>query len=336
MLHLHLCNAHFEEELAAADPRPPLDDLRPICRQLQFLPFLYASSEEGVALSRPPPEGYLGTLKALGITPPKAHLVDSDDPLPYQAVDPWGHAPSIAKWAHARQIAYSMPPWDSVRLANSKEFSFRNTPSLPGAELLWNDAEARRWLASQPGPAVFKTCFGVSGRGHILSRKMTPLMHAEWAAGRPIIGEPWVERLLDFSSQWILQPSGACSLGGLTGMTSDDRGAYKASRIGFPFDSFQAYVDEHLEHARSILDAVALLGYWGNVGVDSMVYTWKGRPRLHPIVEVNARKTMGWVALQIQKRHFPGKALTIAYEKGKSAGIPLLPPLSERQLCVCF
>jgi predicted ATP-grasp superfamily ATP-dependent carboligase len=60
------------------------------------------------------------------------------------------------------------------------------------------------------------------------------------------------------------------------------------------------------------------LGYFGNVGIDAMLY---GSPvTLHPIVEINARKTMGWVALEVQKRHFPNQTLTLSYAKNSAEG----------------
>ena len=58
------------------------------------------------------------------------------------------------------------------------------------------------------------------------------------------------------------------------------------------------------------------LGYFGNVGIDAMVYRSENGPQLHPIVEINARKTMGFAALELQKRHFPNKTITLSFHAG--------------------
>jgi predicted ATP-grasp superfamily ATP-dependent carboligase len=52
------------------------------------------------------------------------------------------------------------------------------------------------------------------------------------------------------------------------------------------------------------------MGFRGNVGIDSMIYDGK----LHPIVEINLRKTMGWVALKLGK--------SVAYETGTEGLLP--------------
>jgi hypothetical protein len=44
------------------------------------------------------------------------------------------------------------------------------------------------------------------------------------------------------------------------------------------------------------------MGYCGHVGIDAFIYLWEGKQRLHPIVEINGRKTMSWVALQMPKK----------------------------------
>jgi hypothetical protein len=43
---------------------------------------------------------------------------------------------------------------------------------------------------------------------------------------------------------------------------------------------------------------------------------------LHPILEINARKTMSWAALEIQKRLYPGQAIEVSFAQ---LGTNLLP-----------
>ena len=67
-----------------------------------------------------------------------------------------------------------------------------------------------------------------------------------------------------------------------------------------------------------ILEEMASMGYFGNAGFNAMIYD---ENILHPIVEINARKTMGWVAFKLQEKHYPGVAIEVAYTKSEKSGI---------------
>ena len=65
-----------------------------------------------------------------------------------------------------------------------------------------------------------------------------------------------------------------------------------------------------------ILNLMAQKGFFGPIGIDAMIYKKDNTNHLHPIVEINARKTMGWVALNLQKTYFPEKIISMSYENG--------------------
>jgi hypothetical protein len=87
------------------------------------------------------------------------------------------------------------------------------------------------------------------------------------------------------------------------------------------FGPYFPYLKEHCSYALNTLKKMHKMGFFGNVGLDAMVYE-KGI--LQPIVEINARKTMGWVALQIQKRLFSNQTIQVSYVPKKDLP-PLLP-----------
>ena len=72
-------------------------------------------------------------------------------------------------------------------------------------------------------------------------------------------------------------------------------------------------MEKHQEIALDVLKKIATCGYFGNIGVDAMVYRLNGEILLHPIVEINARKTMGYAALTLQQQHFPEEILTLSF-----------------------
>ncbi len=140
---------------------------------------------------------------------------------------------------------------------------------------------------------------------------MKKFAEQEFAEGRPLIAEPWVERKLDFSTQWIIDKK--IDFLGATICISDQRGKYNSNRVGdlpFLFGKYFPFLEIHKEKVFPILQKMALLGYFGNVGIDAMIW---GNDQLHPVVEINARKTMGWVALEISKRRFPKQTIALSY-----------------------
>lgn len=313
---LHIANCSFESELAGKIRTSPL------LRQLEFLPFLYGAPNDGVLTSTPPPKEYLDHLQKLGISHPQGKA-------PFDAVESWGFSLNVAAWARKHRCRYDMPPWDIVCEVNSKRFSYTHSSPLPHSTLLHHRKEAEDWLAKTPGKKVFKTCFGVSGTGHFFEdTDLFDALQKEWAQGRPVIAEPWVNRLYDFSTQWEIFRSGALEYLGETLCVNTDKGSYAGTRVG----NFSIrHLEEHKTAARAILLKMAALGYFGNVGIDAFVYEGD---ILHPIVEINARKTLGWVALMLQKRHFPGKTFELSYVNADVPG--LLPQIYKRQLILNF
>ena len=109
-----------------------------------------------------------------------------------------------------------------------KLFSFNESQKLPGAALIHTLAQLQQWEQKTEGPKVLKSCFGVSGRGHLFlpSLHMKKFAEKEFAEGRPVIAEPWVERKLDFSTQWMIHQDQKIEYLGATICVNDHRGQY--------------------------------------------------------------------------------------------------------------
>lgn len=315
MLFLHIANTNFEAELAANRPTTvaALIQSHPIFMQLQFLPLLYAEPGDGIAVTHAPSPFF-----------PGCHLLEENH-FPYERVESWGASPSIAIWAE-KKLAYAMPDWEVVKLVNSKAFSFSQSEKLPGGALVHSMDELEKWEHLTKGPKVLKSCFGVSGKGHLFlpSPHMQKFAEQEFKAGRPIIAESWVERKLDFSTQWMIHPDQKIDYLGATICINDQRGQYNSNRVGdlpLLFGKYFPFLEQHQEKVFPILQKMGALGYFGNVGIDAMIW---GDDKLQPVVEINARKTMGWIALENAKRRFPKQTIALSYLK-KSELSNLLP-----------
>jgi hypothetical protein len=307
MSFLHIANTNFEAELAADQPVAVATSIQshPIFMQLQFLPLIYGEPGDGIAVTHAPHPSF---------TTPHWHLLDEKH-FSYDQVTSWGASRNIAAWAEKKKLSYPMPDWNVVKLVNSKAFSFAESPKLPGAALLHSMEELEKWEKLTPGPKVLKSCFGVSGKGHLFlpSEHTKKFAEKEFSAARPVIAEPWVERKLDFSTQWLIHPDQKIEYLGATICISDHRGRYNANKVGdlpFLFGNYFPLLEKHREIVFPILQKMVTEGYFGNVGIDAMIW---GNDKLHPVVEINARKTMGWIALEILKRRFPKQTIALSY-----------------------
>jgi hypothetical protein len=201
--------------------------------------------------------------------------------------------------------------------------------------LLSTESQARQWLDSFKGTKVLKTCYGVSGKGHLIIEsdaypqdRITSFLVKEWAKDLPVIAEPWVTRILDFSTQWSIDKHRQITYLGSTICNNDERGQYRFNLVGdeqILFTSHLSALKEHKKIVEQLMQKIALMGFFGNVGVDAMLYSQSDNPDriyLHPVVEINARKTMGWAALQIQHRYFPNQTIRFQYATGNEGYLP--------------
>lgn len=202
-----------------------------------------------------------------------------------------------------------MPPWDIVKMVNSKTFSFSRSP-LEGARLIYQGD-------SFDPNMVLKSCFGTAGRGLIASDspKAKNFCQQQWDLNLPVIAEPLVQRTLDFSTQWIISTSGEIAYLGVTICKTTSSGIHISNVAGM---DPPPYVEKQKKVAMEVLQEMADMGYFGEVGFDAMVYNGE---KLQPIVEINARKTMGSLTLNLQQKHYRGKEIELAYIPSREAGL---------------
>jgi hypothetical protein len=337
---LHVANTYFEFELADYQIQSLEQGLQcqPACLQLQFLPVLFAAPQDVIGVTLLPPSSYIESILSLGL------WQSADLPIFTSLQEPvlskrtecqsWGMSRQVAQWAKKHHILYEMPDWEVVKQVNSKAFSFAYSPEVKGRSLVRNSNELDQWLATCKERGVLKTCFGVSGRGNCLfdSSASKESLHAfcqkEWKFGRPVIAEPWLFRLFDFSTQWFLHPHGKIEFIGATVFETDARGTYAGTLAGSEQELFGPYLPflrEHQEAAQKALEEMVRLRYFGFAGIDAFLYQDRKEVRLYPVVEINARQTMSLAALQFQKKWFPEKAIQLAYASPLSESIHLLP-----------
>jgi hypothetical protein len=312
MAFLHICNTFFELELenqAVFDLNKWLE-YHPAIEQLQYLPLLYAGPNDCVGVSKIPLNG-----------DSRLCLIDAKTPL--LPIESWGASASIELFAASKGLPFKSPPIFLVKEIQSKEFACKHRPFIPGTALLYTREEVANWVQKTKGPKVLKKILGFAGQGHFFidkSRNLSSFLEREFTLNRPVLAEPWLDRKLDFSSQWDIGET--IALLGLTTFETSEKGSYSGTFAGSIDQLFGPYkwaVDKHLEAALPILQKIQELGFFGSIGVDAFVY---GDHQLQPIVEINARKTMSRVALMIQQQRAPNQILKMSFEAKPGGVLP--------------
>ncbi|MEI6791430.1 MAG: hypothetical protein WCK42_09650 [Myxococcaceae bacterium] len=350
---VHIGNIDFEFECASKSLKP-LDTSgysNVLCLQLQFLPILYARPCDVVAVTDYPSQEYLDFLEQTGWFPeglPRLALLREYTSFQGKQCAFWGPSQRVQKWALQRDMDCVMPSWDLVRQVNSKAFSFLYR-IFPEAALLANESELSTWLQKTIGEKVLKTCFGVSGQGNLcLSNSYSfpdilNFCRKEWQAKRFVIGEPWVERVCDFSTQWLIHPNRYIEPIGATRFETSEQGQYQGTMAGpeeLLFADMIPFLQEHRREALKALNDMAAMGCFGYVGVDALVYRDRETHsfKLYPVVEINGRRTLSLVALQMQQRISPEHILQMQLHQGKNPEQSLLPSqlMNSKQKQVVF
>lgn len=331
---LLLANTDFEFEL---DSQMSLSleksmALGNLTLQFQFIPVMYAYPEDCILVNGLPDKVYREHLLSLGLWPSEDYLpqfvrVDTSKVFAGTCLHTWGASKRARQWANEHGVAYELPSWEVVREVNSKAFSFEHSACLPGAALLKSEEEVNAWLQLPWPKKVLKTCFGLASRGHFMidagtngdQLALKNFLQKEFAKSLPVIGEPWVERLLDFSTQWQIGKDKSIRYLGATGIMNTPSGRYMGTIAGKEaaiMGEYLPFLDAHKKQAVQILNLAAAKGYFGYAGLDAMIYHLSEEREsvsLHPIVELNARMTMGLAALLFQQRYFPTKDLLVQY-----------------------
>ncbi|SEB06980.1 ATP-binding protein [Pedobacter hartonius] len=196
------------------------------------------------------------------------------------------------------------PDVDTVKHVNSKVFSTMISNQLEkgaggivvtSAESLQRQAE----IMLNDSPVMIKDPFGVSGNGNILIKKTSTLrpvvrhLMSQEQSGKIInlILEPFLDKQIDFSCQGMIDQTGTFEILSFHIIYNDK---FRFSGIEHADEAFVKRI-ESLGYAAYITSACRIIfesGYTGPVCIDSMILS---NGELIPVVEINARKSMGLI-----------------------------------------
>lgn len=265
------------------------------------------------------------------------------DRCPDVLPSPWGWSRAAATdFRQAGVAAQNIP--NAAWLEKFRALSGRGTAAKVHAELarridfpLWPAAvkvgtEAalaevlRRWPE-----AVVKTPWSSSGRGVQFvdaagAAKLLPSVLAAIRRYGYVTVERRASRLCDFAMLFRADSAGV-AFEGLSWFDADAAGRYKSNLVAPQADILarvaRYYPPERLTAVaaalRDILANVCRDFYCGPIGVDMLVAAAEGGNMLHPVVEINFRHTMGFVALALERRVEGAASLSV--EAGDTTAI---------------
>ncbi|CAN0561892.1 unnamed protein product, partial [Laminaria digitata] len=178
--------------------------------------------------------------------------------------------------------------------------------------------------AEGQGPVIVKAPFSASGRHRLRLRPGVALSPPDLGFVRRMLKRhgalwvaPWLTRLRDLSVTLSVGAEGHVRLDPPLWLINDAQGAYQGHALA-PFtqglsDGVRRQLNERhnllaqLKHAATFVgEALARSGYVGPAGVDMMLFEdHEGQARLHPLLEINPRYTMGHIAQVFRQRLAP-------------------------------
>ena len=142
---------------------------------------------------------------------------------------------------------------------------------------------------------------------------------AAWAAkrlarGETLIFQPWLEVVREYGVVASVARDGPHTILGVSDLQTNGAGTGTGYVLGRP--PAQRRVKELEEAAAVVCERLRAEGYCGPAGFDALEHAGG----LHPLLEVNARYTMGFVALAVERELRPKEPTLWSTKSGAFGG----------------
>jgi hypothetical protein len=304
-------------------------------QELAFLPLWYARKGDFVWIETQTSKTFLNEIKILN---PAAQLISIDDLscgkkyLLHQEIDLWGISPhAIYRWEKLNrfyQMDWKIPEWKeeyqklgsrrtnlSILSCLIDKYSEIEKEIIP---LYFSQIdEIENYICRAQERKLVKSPYSSSGRGLVwlppgkLNRSEKQIISGMLRKQSHVSIEKVLDKQLDFSMQFEIDREGEPHFAGYSVFQTNSKGAYEKSLLANRSvleKQLAVYLncsllDRIKNEFIAILKEIYTPYYKGNIGVDMMVYLSGNQYRLHPCVEINMRKSMGYLAVQFQKNY---------------------------------
>lgn len=311
---LHYFNPGYElsakRRQAHYTPTKPVRQLR---HDLATLPIYYAAAGDGVLV----PEDLPMELR----TEQMVSRAETGD-----RIVPWGTAPEVPGIGYETEV---------MCLLASRERSLELWEKLYEPSIFGPMTSPRRVSKESEVPKegrwVAKLDFSSSGRGVFFPRSTEELQEM-LRRHQELYLEPWLDRVADQGCEFVRHPDGGIEYVGVHLFTTA-QGRYGASLVA-PREVVREQLrrqpttpshEEYVAHLLERLRGYDFHGYAGPFGIDTVVWRDGDLLRLAPSVEINLRRTMGHVALELSQRYAEPSGQTYLYEITSPQGLTDLP-----------
>jgi hypothetical protein len=192
-------------------------------------------------------------------------------------------------WSHALEVELGWALPGARVVSNLEELTEAAARACPGAEDKW----------------VVKSPYGFAARERVLGRgPRVEGAQATWARkrlarGEPLIFQPWLEVRREYGVVVEVERAGAHRLLGVSDLRTNGAGTGVGYVLGRPPEPGR--MKELEETAAVVCERLRAEGYSGPAGFDALEHAGG----LHRLLEVNARYTMGFVALAVEREERP-------------------------------
>ena len=333
---LHYFNPGHETAVLNASKyyHPPAHVVK-MQNDLAFLPAWYASEKDFVYMENPLPDDFILSCKQLNL-PVKpltsANFSENRELFQYSAIDLWGISPQsihfFEKINEEQNLSFVIPQWKEEfcflgsRFA-SKELLAGLLDCVPEIEpeilprfVSTIEAIEQQMLHSRE-PLLVKSPYSSSGRGLLrlptgkLAQSERQIINGMLKKQTQVSIEKLLDKLMDFSMQFEITVEGKAQFLGYSIFQTNAKGAYEKSLLGEQ-DYFVKQITQFIDKELLLQTQTALTGmirkmyapyYTGIIGVDMLIYQSGDSFRLHPCVEINMRKNMGYLAIRLTEKY---------------------------------
>jgi hypothetical protein len=304
-------NADFETELAhraqTARPYHRTHSSAAVNRRLSEKLLWLAGPGDALLAEEPWADSLVAEARARGV-----ELVSPSRPatkLSRMLFTPWGWTPGAAGLGESAGAIVEPVPFEAVARVNSKLWSHALEVELgvaiegaATASSLEQLNEAARRACPEAGDKwVVKSPYGFAARERVLGRgPSVEGAQATWAErrfarGETLIFQPWLEVVREYGVVAEVGRDGSHTVLGVSDLQTNGAGTGTGYVLGRPPP--RERMGELESVARVVCERLHAEGYHGPVGVDAIEHA-RG---LHPLLEVNARYTMGFVAVAVER-----------------------------------
>lgn len=226
----------------------------------------------------------------------------------FQTGEAWGADHEAVSFFKDKEIPYSSPSLDIVAKVNSRLFSYTVSKALmcgiPQAVLIKSMQELKDFTYAHKH-SVLKPLFGNAGSGFVyigfesnqhIASPLKPSIQ------QPIVGEPWLQKTLDIATLLHISETGNIKIIGHHRNISNRAGTFYANVIMHSDPQIKPYRTQLDTLTTQIGKSLFSSGYWGPVGIDSLLYKNGNSEKLTCGFDINARHPISSISYGIREK----------------------------------